>query len=111
MELVYLLGSIISNTATSILLSLLLLLRVLFHRLFTSLSSDNGDGITLYEGVVWHERRRPVHHSFEYKVRYALIDLDRSPQFPSSNHLSAHQARTIAATSGPVLVAFSSIYT
>ncbi|XP_057536526.1 uncharacterized protein LOC130814471 isoform X1 [Amaranthus tricolor] len=104
MELVYLLGSIISNTATSILLSLLLLLRVLLRRLFSSLSSDYGDGITLYEGVVWHERRRPVHHSFEYKVRYALIDLDRSPQFPSSNHLSAHQARTVAATTGPVFL-------
>ncbi|TYK13290.1 DUF1365 domain-containing protein [Cucumis melo var. makuwa] len=44
---------------------------------------------------------RPVHHSFNYAVRYALIDLDRSPS-PPSHHLSADEARRVASTSGPV---------
>uniref|UniRef100_A0A803KUL7 DUF1365 domain-containing protein n=1 Tax=Chenopodium quinoa TaxID=63459 RepID=A0A803KUL7_CHEQI len=55
-----------------------------------------------YEGVVWHERRCPVHHSFKYNVRYALIHLDVSPLSPSSNHLSACEAQNIDGTTGPV---------
>ncbi|XP_056689393.1 uncharacterized protein [Spinacia oleracea] len=100
MELLFLLGSIIWNTVISLALSLLLPFRLLLRWL---LPSDDDGGLTLYEGVVWHERRRPVHHSFQYNVRYALIDLDCSPlSSSSSNHFSADEARQIAETSGPV---------
>ncbi|XP_022146678.1 uncharacterized protein LOC111015825 [Momordica charantia] len=104
MEAFYLLGSIICTFFTSLALSLLLPLRWFLRRLFFSTAAGSVRGTesaTLYEGIVWHERRRPVHHSFRYAVRYALIDLDRSPS-PPSNHLSADDARRVAATSGPV---------
>ncbi|XP_021763878.1 uncharacterized protein LOC110728544 [Chenopodium quinoa] len=100
MELLYLLGSIIWNSIISFALSLLLPFRLLIRRAFPS----DDDGIILYEGVVWHERRRPVHHSFKYNVRYALIHLDVSPLSPSSNHLSADEARNITGTTGPVFL-------
>lgn len=103
MELLYLLGSIIWNSLISLALSLLLPFRLLLRRVLPSLSAA-ADGVTLYEGVVWHERRRPVHHSFQYNVRYALIDLDRSSLPPLSNRLSADEARKIAGTSGPVFL-------
>nr|POE50002.1 hypothetical protein CFP56_33344 [Quercus suber] len=51
-------------------------------------------------GTVWHERRRPVRHSFQYPVRYALYNLDHAPP----DHLSADQARQIASTNGQVLL-------
>ncbi|XP_021860337.1 uncharacterized protein [Spinacia oleracea] len=69
MELLFLLGSIIWNTVISLALSLLLPFRLLLRWL---LPSDDDGGLTLYEGVVWHERRRPVHHSFQYNVRSLL---------------------------------------
>ncbi|OMO65716.1 hypothetical protein COLO4_31053 [Corchorus olitorius] len=53
------------------------------------------------KGTVWHERRRPVRHSFRYSVRYALFDLDHAPHAPA-DHLSANEARRIAETTGPV---------
>ncbi|BBN16824.1 uncharacterized protein MPTK1_7g09610 [Marchantia polymorpha subsp. ruderalis] len=59
----------------------------------------------MYEGVVWHERKHPVRHQFEYKVRYALVNLDESPAWfaaASRHHLSAQQARSIVGTSGAV---------
>ncbi|KAI3796425.1 hypothetical protein L1987_39095 [Smallanthus sonchifolius] len=97
MELLYLLCSIISNTLTSFTLSLLLP----FRRLFPA--GDATNSVTLYEGTVWHERRRPVHHSFKYSVRYAFIDLDLAPH-PPPDHLSPQQARDIAQTNGPVFL-------
>ncbi|KAL7089376.1 hypothetical protein ACP275_13G184100 [Erythranthe tilingii] len=103
MELLYLLCSIISATSTSIILSLLLPFRYLLRRISTSFSSvDIDNSAALYEGTVWHERRRPVHHSFRYSVRYALIDLQNSHAPP--NHLSADDARSISNTNGPVFL-------
>lgn len=95
MEAFYLLWSILSTTLTSVFLSLLLHL----HRLRRH--SPAPTSVALYEGTVWHERRRPVQHSFKYNVRYAFIDLDHSPH-PPPHHLSPQQARQISQTNGPV---------
>lgn len=101
MELLYLLCSIISTTLTSLLLSLLLPFRYLLLRISNPRASFDGENsVALYQGTVWHERRRPVHHSFRYSVRYALIDLD-NPHAPP-NHLSADDARRLSKTNGPV---------
>lgn len=102
MEALYLVGSILSTFFTSLILSLIRPFRWLLRRLFFSTTAPaSADSVTLYEGIVWHQRRRPVHHSFRYAVRYALIDLDRSPS-PPSGHLSAEDARRVAGTSGTV---------
>ncbi|KAI4334898.1 hypothetical protein L6164_013603 [Bauhinia variegata] len=60
------------------------------------------DGFNSY-WAVWHERRRPVHHSFQYQVRYALFDLDRATHAPP-DHYSADEARQITDPTGPVLL-------
>lgn len=101
MELLYLICSIVSTSLTSLTRSLGFFIR----RLFTStgaVNSSDSQSVSLYQGTVWHERRRPVHHSFRYSVRYALIDLDHGA--PPPDHLSPVQARTIAQTNGPVLL-------
>ncbi|KAI3455998.1 hypothetical protein Pfo_012661 [Paulownia fortunei] len=104
MEVLYLLCSILSTTITSLFLSLLLPFRYLLHRISTpGASVDHGSSVTLYQGTVWHERRRPVHHSFRYSVRYALIDLDNTAHAPP-DHLSADDARRISKTNGPVFL-------
>lgn len=92
MEFVYLLCSIISSSLISLALSLLLP----FRRLFPA----GAESVSLYQGTVWHERRRPVHHSFRYSARYALFDLDHAPP----GHLSSDEARSIARTRGPVFL-------
>lgn len=99
MELLCLLSSIICNSLTSLALSIILP----FRRLFLSPATTHTESVTLYEGVVWHQRRRPVHHSFNYRVRYALFELDRHTHAPP-NHLSADEARTAAGTTGPVFL-------
>ncbi|XP_051125261.1 uncharacterized protein LOC127247468 isoform X2 [Andrographis paniculata] len=101
MEIVYLLCSILSACISSVVLSLLLPFRCLLRRV--SASDDTRSFITLYQGTVWHERRRPVHHSFQYTVRYALIDLDGAIHAPP-DHLSADEARRTAETNGPVFL-------
>ncbi|KAK6124049.1 hypothetical protein DH2020_042195 [Rehmannia glutinosa] len=101
MEVLYLLCSILSTTITSTFLSLLLPFRHLLRRLGASVDPENS--VALYEGTVWHERRRPVHHSFRYSVRYALIDLDNAPYAPP-NHLSADDSRRVSETNGPVFL-------
>ncbi|GLJ53743.1 hypothetical protein SUGI_1146840 [Cryptomeria japonica] len=64
------------------------------------------DSLILYEGKVWHERRQPVVHRFDYTVRYALINLNNPPPWIlpiiSSNHMNASQVQAIAGTNGPV---------
>lgn len=104
MEAFYLLGSILSNFLTSLTLSLFLLLRTLLPRNWSSRTATNSEAVSLYEGTVWHERRRPVHHSFQYSVRYALFNLDHAPHHAPPDHLSANQARQIASTTGHVLL-------
>ncbi|KAH6790206.1 DUF1365 family protein [Perilla frutescens var. frutescens] len=104
MELLYLLCSIISTSITSLILSVLLPFRHLLRRVSAGDTLlDRRNTVALYQGTVWHERRRPVHHSFRYSVRYALIDLDNSPR-PPPNHLSADEARAISDTDGPVFL-------
>lgn len=98
-ELLYLLRSILSTFLTSLALSLLLPIRSLLSRI--SASNAAPESISLYEGTVCHERRRPVHHSFRYAVRYALFDLD-NPSHAPPDHLSADHARRVANTTGPV---------
>ncbi|KAK4440176.1 hypothetical protein Salat_0352500 [Sesamum alatum] len=104
MELLYLLCSILSTAITSLLLSLLLPFRYLLRRIATPLAAGSpANSVSLYQGTVWHERRRPVHHSFRYPVRYAFIDLDSAPHAPP-DHLSANDARRVAQTHGPVFL-------
>ncbi|XP_057949717.1 uncharacterized protein LOC131144841 [Malania oleifera] len=103
MEALYLLCSVISTFVTSLTLSLHLPFRWLLRRLW--LRSVAPDSVSLYQGTIWHERTVPVHHSFSYPVRYALIDLDRAPRpVPNPNHLSADHARRVAQTHGPVFL-------
>lgn len=102
MELLWLICSIVSAGFTSLVLSFLLPFRALLRYLRSSRSVTAGEEpVSLYEGTVWHERRRPVHHSFRYAVRYALVDIDRAPNV-LSDHLSGDEARRIAGTNGPV---------
>ncbi|KAI3873327.1 hypothetical protein MKW92_017538 [Papaver armeniacum] len=109
----FLLCSIISTSLISITLSLLLPLQYLYTTLSSSKlkekeENNNEPAIVLYEGEVWHERKRPVHNSFKYSSRHALLDLDRAPKsLPSSffsNHLSSQEARNITSTTGPVFL-------
>ena len=105
MELLYLLCSILSTFFTSLVLSILLPFRTLLHCVSYSRAVGSSaaaeESVSFYEGTVWHERRRPVHHSFLYAVRYVLVDLDRSPNV-LSDHLSGDEARRIAGSTGPV---------
>lgn len=108
MEIFYLLCSIVSTSLTSLLLSLVLPFHTLLQRwnssrAASSFSDDEAEPISLYEGTVWHQRRHPVNHSFQYQVRYALIDLDRAPHAPH-DHLSLDEARQITDTNGPILL-------
>ncbi|XP_056174082.1 uncharacterized protein LOC115689202 [Syzygium oleosum] len=115
MEALFLLCSIVSTCFTSLALSLLLPVHALLRRLLppraaAALSSRIGCGgggcgaAALYEGTVWHERRRPVRHSFRYAVRYALVDLDGAPPGAAAGHLSADEARRFAGTNGPIFL-------
>ncbi|KAK9151121.1 hypothetical protein Syun_009430 [Stephania yunnanensis] len=116
MEALYLLFSATSTIATAFALSLRLLLRYFYSLILNRRQQEDEEvdddraGISLYEGTVWHERRSPVCHAFKYDVRYALVDLDRAHTnraLPSSffaNHLSAHEARRITSTTGPVFL-------
>ncbi|KAF3449944.1 hypothetical protein FNV43_RR06023 [Rhamnella rubrinervis] len=110
MEALYLLCSIVTTSLASLSLSFFLLLCTLLRRFFLSarpqphLSPSNfPEPVSLFQGTVWHERRRPVHHSFRYTVSYALFDLDH-PDHAPPDHLSANEARGIAGTAGPVLL-------
>ncbi|KAK6268474.1 hypothetical protein QUC31_012634 [Theobroma cacao] len=105
MEIFYLFCSILSAFFTSLAFSLLLPFRFLLprQRRPPPLSTTANEHVSLYEGTVWHERRRPVRHSFRYSVRYALFDLDNAPKAPP-DHLSANEARRIAETTGPVFL-------
>ncbi|KAG7593379.1 hypothetical protein ISN45_Aa01g021830 [Arabidopsis thaliana x Arabidopsis arenosa] len=102
MELLYLLGSIIYTSTTSIFFSLLLPFRFLLHRLLPSRAAVDPN-VSFYEGTVWHDRLRPVRHSFRYSVRYALFDLDKAITTPP-DHLSADEARRVSHTTGPIFL-------
>ncbi|KAI3470196.1 hypothetical protein Pfo_026859 [Paulownia fortunei] len=101
----YLLCYITYTTFTSIILSLLLAFRLLLRRRVSVPhgSKETGNIVALYEGTVYHVRRHPVHNSFRFPARYALIDLDRRPYAPP-NYLSADDARRAAKTNGPVFL-------
>uniref|UniRef100_A0A1J3DJV3 DUF1365 domain-containing protein n=1 Tax=Noccaea caerulescens TaxID=107243 RepID=A0A1J3DJV3_NOCCA len=102
MELLYLLGSILYTSITSFFLSLLLPFRILLRRLLPSRAAVDSN-VSYYEGTVWHDRLRPVRHSFRYSVRYALFDLDNAVNAPP-DHLSAEQARLVSHTTGPIFL-------
>ncbi|GAB2226284.1 hypothetical protein Droror1_Dr00022085 [Drosera rotundifolia] len=105
MELLYLLCAIIRTSFTSSLLSLILLLHSLLRRLLpATTAAASSSSVVFFEGIVWHERRRPVHHSFRYRARYALFDLDAVPSNAPPDHFSADQARKFADTNGPVFL-------
>jgi len=99
-QLFALLCDIASTFCSSLIQSLCLAFRLLFRR---GGGAQEAAGVAFYEGKVWHERRKPVVHGFEYRVRYALVNLDRAPSwFAASHHMTASEARSIAATCGPV---------
>lgn len=101
-QLFALLCDITSTFCSSLVRSLVLAIRLLSQRTTNARSSEAGEA-EFYEGKVWHERRRPVVHRFEYDVRYALVDLDTPPSwFVASHHMTASEARSIATTAGPV---------
>ncbi|XAR59349.1 hypothetical protein NMG60_11015155 [Bertholletia excelsa] len=105
MEALCLLCSVVSNVFASFFLSLILPFTTISHRLFSRTVAVDGTGSpSIYQGAVWHERRRPVHHSFRYSVCYALFDLDNAFSRAPSDHLSANQCRSIAQTNGPVFL-------
>ncbi|CAM6091574.1 unnamed protein product [Calypogeia fissa] len=71
----------------------------------TEKMEEEEESFAIYEGVVWHERRHPIHHQFEYKVRYAFVNLDKVPSWFSASaqhHMTAGKVRSIVGTSGPV---------
>ncbi|GAU44785.1 hypothetical protein TSUD_382830, partial [Trifolium subterraneum] len=108
MQLLNFLCSIVYTSITTLVLSLIipfdaLLRRLVFSRAVSYTSNDGSEPISLYEGIVYHQRRHPIHHSFKYQVRYALIDLDHVPHAPP-NHLSPDEARQITDTNGPILL-------
>ena len=99
-----------STICVTLLRSLLLAVRLLLPSSCTKKSSakaaaeeERTGEVVFYEGKVWHQRRKPVVHEFEYNVRYALVNLDRPPSwFTATHHMQSSQARSIAATTGPV---------
>ncbi|GAA0163816.1 hypothetical protein LIER_19593 [Lithospermum erythrorhizon] len=93
MEIIHLLWSILTTCLTALTQSLILPFR-------RHVESRAACQVRLYEGSVWHQRKAPVQHSFQYSVRYALYELDHSP----TEHLSASQARLFAGTNGPVFL-------
>lgn len=103
-QLFALLRDIASTFCSSLIGSLFLASRLLSQRATNARPRAEGAGeAAFYEGKVWHERRQPVVHRFEYDVRYALMNLDSAPSwFAASHHMTASEARSIAATSGPV---------
>ncbi|KAF5944759.1 hypothetical protein HYC85_018836 [Camellia sinensis] len=99
MEILFLLCSVLSTFFTSSILSLPHSFRSLLRRRPTSAAGVKS--VSLYQGTVWHERRLPLRHSFQYSVRYALIDLDLASH-PPPNHLFADDCRSVTQTNGPV---------
>lgn len=106
MELLYLIGSVFKALTISFLYTLQLLCKKLLFSKTTTNCAKEGSGLVVYEGKVWHERRKPVVHSFEYNVRYALINLDDPPPWflpvINNHHMDSQQVRSITGTSGPV---------
>ncbi|EPS70462.1 hypothetical protein M569_04301 [Genlisea aurea] len=105
MELFYLIGSIVSTALTSSALSILILLRICFRRLYgrRRVEDYGSSSVRYYSGTVWHERRRPVRHSFSYPVRYALYDLGGAADVPEG-HLSVEYCRLLCGTNGSVFL-------
>ena len=106
-QLFALLYDIAFTFCSSLVRSLLLASRLLFQRTRNARISEGGaeriGEVEFYEGKVWHERRKPVVHRFEYNVRYAFVNLDKPASwFDASQHMTAYEARSIAATAGPV---------
>ncbi|KAK9908354.1 hypothetical protein WJX75_006503 [Coccomyxa subellipsoidea] len=65
------------------------------------------DSCIFYEGTVYHIRRRPIHNSFRYPVRMAVVDLDSPPDWwheQAGDHMTADEARAFAGTDGSVLL-------
>ena len=70
-------------------------------------AASSAAAVSYYEGVVHHTRRKPVEHSFEYRVRYCLLHLD-APVPPAccqhqlETRLTADEARALTDCAGPV---------
>jgi len=74
---------------------------------WTWLGVDARAGARFYDGVVRHERKKPVRRTFAYPLRWACVDLDAPPAWfassgQASDHLSASEARARAGTTGRV---------
>ena len=53
----------------------------------TTTGSTGGLRSRLYEGIVMHQRLRPVRHGFRYRVFSLLLDLDELPEIAQSSRL------------------------
>ena len=67
---------------------------------------DCDTGCHLFKGTVMHVRREPVKHSFEYPVRFAIVNVDFPPAWfkatSSRHHRTGDEVRELAGTDGPV---------
>lgn len=46
--------------------------------------------LTMYRGLVMHQRMRPKHHRFTYKVYAVLMDVDRQPEIGAMSPVLSH---------------------
>lgn len=55
----------------------------------------SGFASSLYEGRVTHTRLRPFRHHFEYRLYYALFDIDEMPQLDGRLRLFSNERRNL----------------
>ena len=71
------------------------------------LGVDDALGVMFYDGVVRHRRVKPVRRTFEYPLRWALVDLDAPPRWfgdARGDRLSASECRERCETDGKVML-------
>eukprot|EP00882_Tetradesmus_deserticola_P033600 GHRQ01038398.1.p3 GENE.GHRQ01038398.1~~GHRQ01038398.1.p3 ORF type:complete len:120 (+),score=41.73 GHRQ01038398.1:319-678(+) len=104
MDTVYKAGALLYTQITSLVRLAVLLPQLLLSNAIQQQPPPAHPGAMFYEGKVTHIRRRPVHNSFEYPVRMALVDLQQQPawfqQHQAADHMTAQQAQEFAATHG-----------
>eukprot|EP00747_Dinoflagellata_sp_TGD_P206611 gnl/TRDRNA2_/TRDRNA2_80305_c0_seq1.p1 gnl/TRDRNA2_/TRDRNA2_80305_c0~~gnl/TRDRNA2_/TRDRNA2_80305_c0_seq1.p1 ORF type:complete len:328 (+),score=27.68 gnl/TRDRNA2_/TRDRNA2_80305_c0_seq1:55-1038(+) len=97
-----LLSTIWLNIFRATLCTLLTLIRLAF-----GCAPEDCDGVEFFEGFVTHARSHEGTHSFRYKVRMAIINLDSPPKWWTSEpveRLSADEARKAVGSTGQVLL-------
>lgn len=60
----------------------------------TSRFGESHEGVTFYDGRVFHSRKHPVKNVFTYPLRFAVVDLDAPPPwFISSGQAAGRGVR------------------